>query len=204
MIKVRGKIKDETGQVLKKAKTAAITSLGQAGAYIRGIAKRSVKVSPKPAAPGSPPHSRQGKLKNAIAFAVEKDRQDVVVGPNASAVGQIGSTHEFGGVEPPKKPPVLRENNWVLRVGGHGPIRIEGDTVIVAKLTTPTQVELSKSLVPAAVELSHFKYVDALLAFWVGGASKVRHYPARPLMGPALQVSKARLPQFWANTVKKD
>lgn len=103
MVGARVKLKNQTAKVAAKARKAGIASLSQAGAYIRGIAKKSIKVSPKPSPPGKQPHSRKGRLKRAILFAVEKPRQSVVIGPTATEAGQIGRTHEQGGTEPPKK-----------------------------------------------------------------------------------------------------
>ena len=190
MLRVKVKTRMETGKVLRKTKAASITSLGRAGAYIRGIAARSIKVSPVPSAPGRPPHTRKGRLKKAILYAVERARQDVVIGPTASAVGRIGSTHEFGGTEPPKKRKA-RKANWKLEVGGHGPIAAGPDGVVVVKLATARQVararEIAASLPPSQ-----------------GGpaSKKARTYPPRPFMEPALERSKDRLPRIWANSVK--
>ena len=190
MIKMKARIRNETGKVLKKAKAATIRNLGQAGAYIRGIAKRSIKVSPEPSEPGKPPHTRKGRLKRGILFAVEKARQSVVIGPAASEMGRIGHTHEFGGTEPPKVRKG-RKANWKLEVGGHGPIRSEGTRPVVVKLTSEQQVARAQELAP-------------LFPPSQGGpvSKKPRKYPPRPFMGPALEVSKARLPRLWANSVK--
>lgn len=137
MVSVRVKTRWDGRRVQRKARDATITSLGRAGAYLRGIARRSIKVAADASRPGKPPHTRRGRLKNAILYAVEKPRQGVVIGSTASEIGRVGSTHEFGGTEPPKK-----------RRG------------------------------------------------------KRRKYPARPFMGPALQIAKERLPKFWANSVR--
>lgn len=184
----RVRIKDESAKVIQKMKAANITSLGAAGAYIRGIAKKSIKVSPAYSAPGHQPHSREGKLKKAIVFAVEKQEQDVVIGPNAGDVGQIGATHEFGGTEPPKP---RAKTKFKLELGGYGPVRNVDGKLGVAKLLTPAQVELAKEIVASLPP-----------ALGGQGAKTKRNYPARPFMGPALQISKARLPAFWANSVK--
>lgn len=182
------KIVDETAKVARLARAASITSLGAAGAYIRGIAKKSIKVSPESSAPGHQPHTRAGKLKNAIVFAVEKQQQDVVIGPNASAVGQIGSSHEFGGTEGPKP---KGKSRFKLEIGGYGPIRNAGGKLVVIRLQTDAQLAQAIAVV---------KTLPPKLAG--GGAMKNRKYPARPFMGPALNISKARLPAFWANSVK--
>jgi hypothetical protein len=190
VIDVKVRIKSETGKVARKVKAANITSLGHAGAYIRGIAKRSIKVSKEPAPPGHQPHTRKGRLKKAIFYGVERERQGVVIGPTASGVGQIGHTHEFGGTEPPKKRKG-RKANFRLQVGGHGPIDVEGGKPVVVRLKTDRQVaraqEVAQSLSPSQ-----------------GGpeSKRPRRYPPRPFMGPALEISKTRLPRIWANSVR--
>jgi len=190
MIAVKIKVKGETGKVLRKAKAGSIKSLGHAGAYIRGIAKRSIKVSKDPAPPGHQPHTRKGRLKKAIFYGVERERQGVVIGPTVSEVGRIGHTHEFGGTEPPKKRK-SRKANFRLDVGGHGPIDVEGGKPVVVQLKTDRQVararEVAGSLPPS-----------------MGGpeSKRPRKYPPRPFMGPALEISKARLPRLWANSVR--
>lgn len=190
MLRVKVKTRMETAKVLRKVTAGSITSLGRAGAYIRGIAKRSIKVSPEPSAPGRPPHTRKGRLKGAILYAVERQLQDVVIGPTASTVGRIGQTHEFGGTEPPKKRKG-RKANWKLEVGGHGPIAAGPGGPVVVKLTTDRQVararEIAASLPPAQA---------------APASKKARNYPPRPFMGPALERSKDRLPRLWANSVK--
>lgn len=190
MIAMKVKVKGETGKVLRKAKAGSIKSLGHAGAYIRGIAKRSIKVSKDPAPPGHQPHTRKGRLKKAIFYGVERQRQGVVIGPTVSEVGRIGHTHEFGGTEPPKKQKG-RKTNFRIEVGGHGPIDVEGGKPVVVRLKTDRQVakaqEVAQSLPPSQ-----------------GGpeSKRPRKYPPRPFMGPALEISKARLPRLWANSVR--
>ena len=98
MIGAKAKTKFDTKKVAGAARKGNITSLGHAGAAIRLVARRSIKSSDKPSAPGSPPHTRKRKrLKNAIKYAVAKDRQSVVIGPDVEVAGTSGKAHEFGG-----------------------------------------------------------------------------------------------------------
>ncbi len=103
MVQMKARTTANPRRVIAAVRKGTVTSLGHAGAYLRGIAKRSIKVSPHPAPPGHQPHTRKGKMKKAIFYAVERAQEDVVIGPVSSEVGKIGGTHEFGGVEPPKK-----------------------------------------------------------------------------------------------------
>jgi hypothetical protein len=74
-----------------------ITSLGHAGAAIRLQARRSIKKAKGASSPGSPPHTRKGRLRNAIKYAVTGGKQSVVIGPDAEVAGTSGTAHEFGG-----------------------------------------------------------------------------------------------------------
>lgn len=195
MITITKRIKNETAKLRKKMRAANITSLGEAGSYIRGIARRSIKISPKPSMPGHQPHSRKGALKKAILYGVDKRAFEAVIGPTRHAVGFIGRTHEFGGIEPPKRRK-RRKANFVLKIGGHGPVRIKaGREVVVAKLRTERQVARAKSLAKYLQLEAEGRYSD--------GATKRRRYPPRPFMGPALERSKQRLPKFWAQSVRR-
>jgi hypothetical protein len=175
-------------------------ALRQAGYYIRGIARRSIKVSDYPSDPGQPPHSRVGKIKNAIlSFA---DDVHALIGPGQSAIGIIGQTHEFGGMEPPKLPPALRKNNWRLWVGGHGPIRYPGAHGQYAKIKTMAQLERVMEIAAQVLALDAQLHATDLHFFEVRWKDKERHYPARPFMGPALEISRDRLPALWSGQVK--
>jgi len=116
MIGARGKVQDDFAKVVRAAKRAVIETLGHAGGYIRKVAQHSIRRSPKPSAPGTPPHTRRGQIRRAIRYAVEKDKQSVVIGPDVDVVGTSGMAHEFGGKYKrqryPKRPymgPALKE-----------------------------------------------------------------------------------------------
>jgi len=91
------KTRADIPKVLRKVRRANIESLGHAGATIRLTAKRSIRKSANPAEPGKPPKTRRGQLRSSIRFAVEKNRQRVVIGPDYRIVGQSARAHEFGG-----------------------------------------------------------------------------------------------------------
>ena len=84
-------------KVLRKIRRANIENLGHAGGAIRLAAKHSIKKSPEPSAPGTPPHTRHGQLPGSILYAVEKRKQRVVIGPDYMKVGRVATAHEFGG-----------------------------------------------------------------------------------------------------------
>ena len=97
MIDLKVQTRMDVQKVLRKAKRANIESLGHAGATIRLTARRSIRRSPKPSAPGTPPHTRRGLLRRAIVYAVDKYRQMVVIGPVYGMIGLSATAHEFGG-----------------------------------------------------------------------------------------------------------
>ena len=72
-------------------------ALRRAGAYIRKAARNRITTSEKASAPGSPPHTRQGLLKQSLLFGVEQRRQSVVIGPAESMIGTAMVAHEYGG-----------------------------------------------------------------------------------------------------------
>jgi hypothetical protein len=97
MVRAKSKTTFDPKKVLRAAKNGSIQSLGHGGAAIRLAARRSIKTSAKESAPGTPPNSRKGQLKRAIVYAVEKEQQRVVIGPDQGVVGTSGAAHEFGG-----------------------------------------------------------------------------------------------------------
>jgi phage gpG-like protein len=116
MIGLKVKIIDETKNVEKAVEKASFENLGHAGASIRRKAIASIEKSDKASPAGSPPHTRIGELRKAISFDVE-DKSTAVIGPRASAVGQVGAAQEFGGRykggDFPKRPfmgPALEES----------------------------------------------------------------------------------------------
>ncbi len=97
MIQAKAKIKTDNSKVRQAARKASIRNLGHAGAAIRLIARHSIKKSPKKSAAGMPPNTRKGRMRNAIKYAVVKDKQSVVIGPDRQVAGTSGAAHEFGG-----------------------------------------------------------------------------------------------------------
>ena len=97
MVTTKVKIELDTRKVVNAARKGSITSLGHAGAYLRKVARHSIHKSPKASPAGSPPHTRKGRLRNAIKYAVIKAAQTVVIGPDVAVAGTSGRAHEFGG-----------------------------------------------------------------------------------------------------------
>ena len=94
-------------EVKRAVDSANIRVLKRQGAYLRGVAKRSIRYKKNSAinsAPGSAPYTHGRKvLKNAIMFAYDAASMTVVIGPSNNKVGDIAATHEHGGTEQHKK-----------------------------------------------------------------------------------------------------
>ncbi len=97
MIAMQARTRDNTKQVLTKAKKGSIKSLGHAGATIRLTAKRSIRRRKKPSPEGRPPSTRKAQLRGAILYAVEKQNDLVAIGPERAKVGTSAAAHEHGG-----------------------------------------------------------------------------------------------------------
>lgn len=97
MIGARARVAANPRMIRRRAKTGSIASLRHAGGAIRLTARRSIRRSPRPAAPGRAPHTRKGKLKHALAYAVRKQDQKVIIGPRHSSIGRSAAAHEHGG-----------------------------------------------------------------------------------------------------------
>jgi len=97
MVGVKARTRSEMHKVARKAKRANIESLGHAGGAIRLAAVRSVRKRKGPAPQGEPPHTHTRRLPRAIKYAVEKQRQVVVIGPDVESFGTAGKAHEHGG-----------------------------------------------------------------------------------------------------------
>lgn len=188
---------DESRNVLRSVVAATRRQLRAMAAYVRGVARKSISKTKKPPSPpGSPPRSPTGRLHSSIAFNVDPQRLVATIGPARSVFAEMGHTHEFGGMEPPKRGRAKGTLYEQLRVGGIGVIRITGRRrlrIHFAKLTTESQVQRSKGLL-----------ASANLPLSVTGLPRnvSRRYPRRPFMGPALRIAAKRLPAHWRNAVK--
>jgi hypothetical protein len=97
MIQTRAKTRFDACKVVKAARSGSIKSLGHAGAAIRLAARHSIRKSPKASPAGTPPHTRKGRIRNAIKYAVIAAAQSVLIGPDVEVAGTSGKAHEFGG-----------------------------------------------------------------------------------------------------------
>jgi hypothetical protein len=97
MIATKATTRFDPKRVKKAVDAANFRNLGHAGGYLRKAARHSIRKSPKPSPAGTPPHTRKGRIRNAIKYAVIQAAQSVVIGPDVEVAGTSGKAHEFGG-----------------------------------------------------------------------------------------------------------
>jgi hypothetical protein len=96
MFTTKVKIEDRTKAVKAASDKAAFRNFGHAAASIRKDVAASIEVSPDPAPPGQPPHTRpQRGLPRSLRFDV--DKEGAVIGPTLSRAGKAAAVQEFGG-----------------------------------------------------------------------------------------------------------
>ena len=91
------RIEFDDRRILVAVRSGNNVALRRAGAYIRKAARNRVTTSDKASAPGSPPNTRQGLLKQSLLFGMENRRESVVIGPAESIIGTAMVAHEYGG-----------------------------------------------------------------------------------------------------------
>jgi len=91
------RIEFDDRRILVAVRSGNNIALRRAGAYIRKAARNRISTSDKASAPGSPPHTRQGLLKQSLLFGVDSRRESVVIGPAESIIGTAMVAHEYGG-----------------------------------------------------------------------------------------------------------
>lgn len=118
MFTVKATTTNDMQRVAKAAERAQFRNLGHAAARISKDAKASIVTDQDPSAPGTPPHTKAAaghNLRGAIRY--DSNKEDAVIGPLASFVGEAGRAHEkgeeFRGQDYPERPfmlPALEKN----------------------------------------------------------------------------------------------
>jgi hypothetical protein len=172
--------------VKKAIKRSAPKTLKSAGAYVRAIARNSIKKRRNPnisSAPGLPPHQHT-TFKNTIRYAVNNAENAVYIGPEIVKGGKenAGRLHEFGGIRR------IKPQSKQYHVGSSGPIAgTDRFNAVYTRLRTNLQVARAEKLA-------------AKFYPWIKGG--IRRYPARPYMRPALMAGLPKLSKFWNNAIK--
>ena len=102
MIKINTRTFFTSRKVLRLLDKKTHGVLRQFGSFVRTTAKRSIRRVGKkgtPSAPGQPPKSRKGLLKNFIFYGFDRLRRSVVIGPQKlNLKGKAPSVLEYGGM----------------------------------------------------------------------------------------------------------
>lgn len=211
-------LKMDEKAVRKAMRKSAPTSLTRAGAYVRAVAKNSLKRRKDPdkhSPAGSPPFDHGGgnhamtSLRNSVLFSLESSKRSVVVGPTyiKGGLGNVARLHEFGGSKTIKAMN-MKDYNRVFKVGDRGPI--------ASRHFNPTEdSSIRKTNVKDPLSGNPVCYVRLRTATLAKHATrlnkrlcrayaktKIVNYKARPFMGPALEKSRPQLSKFWANAIK--
>lgn len=184
LVGMTAKTKVETRRVKAAVDKATVRTMPQAGAYIRGVAKRLIKKRVKASLPGNPPHTHNGGLKRAIRYDLGPSKSSVAIGPARENAGRLWNVLEYGGRGLQFK---LSEQ---VKVGGYGPIRMgkRGRRPVRIEIRTPAQAARARALIAAE---------NARRA----AAAKATIAP-RPFMRPALIAARPVIPHHWRNTVR--
>ena len=94
----RVRTRDDIPRLLRKARRQNIRTLGHAAAVIRVTAKRSIRKRAGPSPAGQPPHTHCGVLPRSLRYAVARNRQSAVIGPDYTVARRVGRPHEKGGI----------------------------------------------------------------------------------------------------------
>lgn len=197
MIGTRARTVDNFRKVRTRQEAGTVESLGHAGALTRKIVQHSIRRSKKPAAPGQPPKTRKGQLRKSILYDVDKQADSVIIGPSANLISRIGSSHEFGGTEPPKKLKKPHPGGRLAKeeIGGHGPIAVPGGAKYIRIRTARQLAAVRRTVRNPNADLTNVTRARRM-------SRKIRTYPKRPFMGPGLQEVTPRLPKMWAGSVQ--
>jgi hypothetical protein len=87
--KVKKLFFDKSVEKAADRKTRAV--LAKFGAFVRRAAKSSIRKRKAISAPGSPPSSHVGTLRDAILFSYDPGNRSVVIGPVAMGKGGFGA-----------------------------------------------------------------------------------------------------------------
>lgn len=199
------KIENNARQVLERQKRGTLKALGKAGGYVAKAAKNSIRRSKNPSQPGRPPHTRMGRLKRLIQYAVDSDAVTAVVGARRGFAAAIWWIHEHGGTAT-KKLKALKPH--IFRAGEFGPVRaIEtmGRGYSAAGTLEDkgvAKVRFARVLLRSANQARRAtRLLAAENARRRAAMRKEARYPARPFMAPALERSQEKLAEFWQDSL---
>lgn len=201
-INLRARIDFKPEKILKAVNRAKQKVLRRQGAYVRGIAKRKIKRRKNPdkhSLPGTAPYTHTGKLKNSIWYSAEKEQ--AVIGPTRSGIGNVGALHEFGGMHRVRFSTPFKSS---YNIGDVGPVSI---TRYKRSFRSQKRGYYDTDNSPVALvaikskrQASHATRLAKRLNRKYG--TKMVRYQARPFMRPSFNEAKGSLADFWRNAIK--
>lgn len=197
-------------QVQRVVRTKATPRLVALAWELRRKIQEELSITGKgPAAPGSPPRKKTGRLQRSIKFRMDGD-MSVLIGSTGRTHGWYGRIHENGAVLKTRLP-VLK----TFAQGEDGPIeyarnptRIRLETQAQADRATRINQWLSRRGAQARyyakrTDINHRQdadmYADGFVPeFETKENARVR-FPARPFVGPVIKDNMARIPYAFEN-----
>jgi hypothetical protein len=211
LVTFKTKSKFNRRAVQQRSDSASVDALYKAGAYLRTAARRKIRKSKNPSRPGAPPHTREGQIRNAILFAVDAGKKIAWVGPSARLISDIARYHEFGGLEKIKAERKSYVHDGVgpidIREGdvnpGYWKSRRTGRRVKVKSTKKHVRRGVAFARLRTTKQVERAKFIDRML--WPSTEMfKVRKYPPRPFMGPAMEASLRQLGKIFSASLAPD
>lgn len=160
----------------------------QAGAYVRQVARRSVRVSKKSSKPGEPPKAKGRRFKNSIIY--EADAAGVTIGPIRFQDGDsTQAVLEFGG---------SRRSTLGAIIGrkARGDARLRRQTALPPKKRAPYAGTWREKIARRDAMIERLRNAGKLSKDVLTSSEKKEvktfRIAARPYMGPALDKSKSK------------
>lgn len=187
-------------------------ALKRAGAYMRGVAVKSIRKtqSERPSKPGKPPRSRSSrhwmrKILFDTAYTLSNRDASLIVGPiGLGSANPVTELHELGGYKR------IEERTIMARSRKEALARLQGKRITKKTRSRPRGGSdrwkaMSKSQQQhiidwyAARGKARKEAEDPVTEFKF--PAKMVRYPERPYMSRALDIAWAKIPDMWKNSI---
>lgn len=199
MIDIKIKTSFDIKKILDKCNKSVSDELQHAAAIIRKDMKASLNKTygGKPAPAGSPPGKKSGKLYRSILFGMDGENT-VVIGSKPRSRGWYGRLHEHGGAVKSRG-----KKYKIFKPGDKAPIRIDGDKVIFARVTSQAAAERATRLNRkigqerlVAVSRNKLASKSVMINYETTG-----EFPKRPFARPALMRNLHVIPRAFRDSI---
>jgi hypothetical protein len=197
---VKTRVYFEGTKVIDRVRTGEVKALTKESAEVRKNARRSIRKRKRASAPGMPPSSHIGRLKNLIYFAIERNRQvGAVIGPtlwgNPRGSDTVPHILEYGGTA------VSNGHRRERKIGGVGIIYIgNSPTSKTVKAPNGTVYHVRFGKIRTSSQLARVNANETQI-YGPLRPHKIQVF-ARPYMGPALNAALSRHADFWRDCIK--